>query len=810
MGSPLVRWLAGLPADDLAAILARRPEALTGSGVTDLPALAARLQARDSVATALAALPRPTIQLIEVLQAFGGPKVGRTQLAAAVGRTPQDPELDATLQVLAQRALVWPDGDDLRMAGALWSTFEHPLGLGAPASALLNGLPSEELNVIADALGVSRGRTRDGTMKGIRAALADGERVRALVASAPDGVRDLLMELAHDGPLVPAPQHYAAPGRTGNTAVRWAARHGLLVWDGWQHAQMPGEVAMALRGPGWRAPFDPRPPRPATVDAPAAAVAREAAAAAITAVERTSALLDAVAATPVRLLKAGGVGNRELRRLAKSVGAGDLEIRLWLELVYAAGLVGVSDEQVLPTDGYDAWCADEPAQRLPVLLRAWRSLPAAPLAERRVDGSSPAAALLRDPTGLMAYDLRPALLEALAELPDGRGVADAEGAAALVRWRLPLAAGSPGEDEHLITGLWREAHLVGAVAHGALTALGRALLDERPTRDADLLAAADELLPPSVREAVFQNDLTVVVPGTPAAALAGLLDAAAVRESPGGATTWRFSPASIRAALDAARQADELLSALRTVAVGGSLPQVLEYLVADTARQHGRIRVRPVGCVLRAEDPALLAEVAGVRALRPLGLALLAPTVLASARPFEETLAALRAAGYAPVGEDAQGMPTVERVDRRRAPVSRRLTDGAGRGGAGRGGAVLDPTALAGKLLAAPNLQRQPDTPAAVRRPLPHAPAEPAEPNRVADAVRRHASHLDDYEQGLLIEAINESTPVTIDYTNASGRSSTRLIEPLDLDRHLLVAWCHQRAEERMFALDRIAAVLPA
>lgn len=804
MGSPLVRWLAGLPTDDLATILARRPDALTGPGVADLPALAARLQARDSVAAALAALPRPAIQLIEVLQAFGGPSVRREQLAAVVGRTPQDPELDATLQVLAQRALVWPDGDDLRMAGALWSAFEHPLGLGPPAGALLNGFPSGQLNLIADALGVPRGRTRDGTMDGVCAALADGERVRALVASAPDDVRDLLMGLAQHGPVVPAPQHSARPaGVTGNTAVRWAARHGLLVWDGWQHARMPGEVAMALRGSNWRAPFDPRPPRPATVDAPTPAVAREAAAAAITAVERTSALLDAVAATPVRLLKAGGVGNRELRRLAKSVGASDLEIRLWLELAYAAGLAGVSDEQVLPTDGYDAWCADEPAQRLPVLLRAWRSLPAAPLAERRVDGGSPAAALLRDPTGLMAYDLRPALLEALAELPESRGVADAEGAAALVRWRLPLAAGSPDEDEHLITGLWREAHLVGAVAHGALTPLGRALLDERPTRDGDLLSAAHQLLPPSVREAVFQNDLTVVVPGTPAAALAGLLDTTAVRESRGGATTWRLSAASIRAALDAGRQADELLSALRTVAVGGSLPQVLEYLVADTARQHGRIRVRRVGCVLRAEDPALLAEIAGVRALRPLGLAVLAPTVLASARPLPETLAALRAAGYAPLGEDAQGMSTVERVHARRAPASRRLTYRSGRAAA----EPVDPTALAGRLLAAPSVQRQPDTPAAVRRPLPHAPTEST---GVADAVRRHASQLDDYEQGLLIEAINEGTPVTIDYTDASGRSSTRVVEPLDLDRHLLVAWCHRRGEERMFALDRIATVLPA
>jgi predicted DNA-binding transcriptional regulator YafY len=49
-----------------------------------------------------------------------------------------------------------------------------------------------------------------------------------------------------------------------------------------------------------------------------------------------------------------------------------------------------------------------------------------------------------------------------------------------------------------------------------------------------------------------------------------------------------------------------------------------------------------------------------------------------------------------------------------------------------------------------------------------------------------------------------------VDYTTAAGTPSRRVIEPAELDRHLLTAWCHLRDEERVFALDRIDGVWPA
>ncbi|MET7393541.1 hypothetical protein ABZS66_08620 [Dactylosporangium sp. NPDC005572] len=108
----LVAWLRELDADELAEVLRRRPDALTPPAPADLTQLAARLSARAGLDEVVARLPLPALQVIEALARLGVP-ADRTALAAALERAPDDTALDATLRVLAQRALVWPDGDRL-------------------------------------------------------------------------------------------------------------------------------------------------------------------------------------------------------------------------------------------------------------------------------------------------------------------------------------------------------------------------------------------------------------------------------------------------------------------------------------------------------------------------------------------------------------------------------------------------------------------------------------------------------------------------------------------------------------------------
>jgi len=123
-------WLGSLSHGQLGEVLTRRPDVLSPPVPGTIGELADRLQSRPSVSVAFHALPQPAVQLVEALQTFGGPSVPREQLAAALGRTADDPDLAATLRVLALRALVWPSGDELCMAGPLWSAFAYPLHLG--------------------------------------------------------------------------------------------------------------------------------------------------------------------------------------------------------------------------------------------------------------------------------------------------------------------------------------------------------------------------------------------------------------------------------------------------------------------------------------------------------------------------------------------------------------------------------------------------------------------------------------------------------------------------------------------------------
>jgi hypothetical protein len=690
------------------------------------------------------------------------------------------------LQVLAMRALVWPDGAELRMAGPLWSVFGYPLRLGPPLHRLLCARSADELRRMALTLGVPAGRTKQAMADQLAARLGNPDQVRAVVAHAEQEVVELLHEIAWHGPAIRSTEIIFGYGHSADPRLDWALSRGLLVADGWQAAVMPREIGRALRGPDWYPPFHPYPPEPPLTRTEPAAVATEAAAAAGPAVAQLTALLEVCATTPPTLLKAGGLGARELKRLAKAVGVGEPEVRLLLEIGSAAGLLAVAKEQLLPTASYDQWRVGEPADRLIPMLRAWWQLAAAPAS----GGALTSAALLRSPYGDVLVELRQELVRVLADLPAGQGLATGSALPALIGWRAPLLLGAVEEAEELLAAVWREALRLGVVAHGALTPLGAALLDGS-------FEVVRELLPAALGNALFQADLSAVVPGTPTAALSALLDTAADREVRDGAAIWRFSSGSVRRALDAGTAPDELLAALRAVATGGTLPQPLEYLVADVARRHGRLRVRSVAVVLRADDPPLLAEIAAARALVPLGLVLLAPTVLASGAPAGETLAALRAAGYAPVREDADGSTVVERVPVRRASASSRRRSVAKAPALAK---AFDKAELAAALLAAP------PEPVSIPGQRTAGP-DPDDPDAVISA---YAPQLSAGEQRMLSYAVSHGTRVQIQYTNAEGNPSARVIEPLGVYGHLVEAWCHLRDEERMFALDRIDAVGPA
>ena len=673
MSEPAIlhRHLRGLSEPELAEVLALRSDATVPPIPQNLAELAKRLAGPDSLHRSLTGIDATALDLLIALVALGS-GTSRTRLACFVGEpaTVGTAQVEQALAELRRRALAWPDAEGtLRLAPGLTDLLPVPLNLGSPARLLLPMLTVDQLSAIGRELGTGAPRRKAELSTWIAQRLADPITVRTLVADAPAGVAELLADAAWASPFLRlgyADRSTTFYGRaTTPSPAAWAMRRALLIPVGYDMAQLPREVGLALRGVSYTAPVSTAPPSPPTTAADAAAVERQAAAAGAGLLDGLGSLLEMLGQEPVPTLKSGGVGVRESRRLAKTLGRSQGDVELLIELAAAAGLLTVSAGEALPTVTYDQWRTRPPGERLAHVVTSWWLLARTPTRPTGADAKA-APALTGDP-GPGVAALRQELIATAAAVPAGRSLASVDSITDTVLWRRPLTY--PDRDmarEHL-TAAWSEAAALGVVAAGAVTALGRALL----TGDGAITEVASNLMPAVRTTATFQSDLTAMVAGTPAAELVDLLGSVADLEARGSATVWRLSPASVRRALDAGATADELLAALGRVSER-ELPQPLTYLLRDVGRRHGHVAVLPLGSAVVSADAALLAEICASKLLTPFKLRSLAPTVLASAAPVRQTLHGLRAAGYVPVARDAKGNIAVERAPTRRAPAPAR------------------------------------------------------------------------------------------------------------------------------------------
>ncbi|GLZ29643.1 hypothetical protein Lesp02_18330 [Lentzea sp. NBRC 105346] len=510
----------------------------------------------------------------------------------------------------------------------------------------------------------------------------------------------------------------------------------------------------------------PRPPKPELKDDEHASGV----AAALSTVDGVTRLVEHCVAEPFGARRySGGVGTREVRRAATAMQASETEIRFWLELAVEAQLLGIASHQdrLLPTAKGDEWRQAHPGRRLAALVPAWRRMNWQPATDK------PRSALLDHP-GDQGALIRRAVVERFAGIPDGQAAADTREVTEELTWLRPAL-----HDGLATAAAIAEAESLGLIARGALTELGKAT-------DEELGDLAERLFPEASRTAKFQADLTAVVNGVPAAELSALLDLVADAEKRDIASIWRFSPASVRRALDIGMTADEVLADLGDV---GEVPQPLAHLVRDVARRHGQLTVTAVGCCVRGEDP-LLAEITRHRSLQTLGLRFLSPTVLASAKPVPDTLAALRAAGYAPTNVDAQGQSIVERVEPERA---------SGRGPRPSGDRSWhreltdeEITKLATRLVEQ-------------ERPPPATRESPRLSN--ARLLRDQSIFLADAEVLLLAEALVTSSRVEIRYANGPRRTVQHVITPVTHAAGNLTAQIEPGGDARDFLVSHIRKV---
>ena len=85
--------------------------------------------------------------------------------------------------------------------------------------------------------------------------------------------------------------------------------------------------------------------------------------------------LDKATTQPITTLRKGGIGTRELSRLARELSAEPGSNTLWIDLAGAAGLLGEIAEGLTPTTDFPQWRDRRPAQRWAKLALAWHSRP---------------------------------------------------------------------------------------------------------------------------------------------------------------------------------------------------------------------------------------------------------------------------------------------------------------------------------------------------------------------------------------------------------------------------------------------------
>ncbi|MCV7100184.1 helicase-associated domain-containing protein [Mycobacterium palustre] len=739
---PLGSWLADLPDERLIRLLQLRPD-LAQPPPGSIAALAARAQARQSVKAAtddLDFLRLAVLDALLVLQADTAP-VPTAKLLALIGERAPEADVVAALDDLRERALVWGEAA-VRVAAdagtALpWhpgqATLEDASRTGGEIAALINGLDAAQLDVLDKLLeGSPMGRTRD-----------------------------------------------AAPGAPADRPVPQLLAMGLLRRVDADTVILPRHVGQVLRGeePG---PMQLTAPDPVVSATTAADVDAVAAGAVIDLLRELDVLLQTLGAAPVSELRSGGLGVRDVKRLAKTTGIDEPRLGLILEVAAAAGLIasGMPDPEPAtgdgpywaPTTATERFTALSAAERWHLLASTWLDLPGRPaLIGRRGPDAKPYGALNDSLYSTAAPLDRRLLLGMLAELPPGAGVDAASASAALI-WRRPRW--SRRLQPEPVADLLAESHALGLVGRGALSAPGRALLAEPGDPDAAIQAMA-RAMPAPIDHFLLQADLTVVVPGPLHRDLADDLATVATVESAGTAMVYRISEQSIRHALDIGKTRD-WMHELFTKHSKTPVPQGLTYLIDDVARRHGQLRIGMAASFVRCEDPALLAQ--AMAASEELQLRALAPTVAVSPAPIAEVLAALRSAGFAPAAEDSTGSIVDVRP---------------------RGARVATPQ------------QRRP------YRPPPRPSAETL--NAVVSVLRRVTAapfgniRVDPaVTMSTLQRAARDGETLVIGYLDAAGVATQRVVSPISVRGGQLVAFDSASGRLREFAVHRITSVVSA
>ena len=666
--------------------------------------LAQRASAPYSVDRCARTLDRFSVQLMDAVR-FLGDTASVDQIQALAKEPPTTADVIAGLARLRRLGMVsrGSDGSGItfwKLPPAVQRVvgMSRPFGMGEPLERALDRHAASDLRVIAENLGVPLVPGKVGLVRLVADHLRNPARVAEVIRQVSPDAATRLRNAVDDGSLVTI----AGLGQRGRVAADAAQllSLGLLVPLDWDLAEVPREVALAIKGSKPLRAYDTEAPSVLMSVTPSAALELEQHPAVI--LEQVGRLLHRWAEEPPTMLKAGGLGLKDLRLLAKELGVDAPVAARVVALAAVAGLVSVDllTARAVTTDHAQEWLEMDPAPRWVQLVDRWSRAPEE--VGRVADEDTPAPALRGDMGPLPDAAWRRArVLRALTALEPGNGP-DLDSLVSHVIWD------GPGRwrdfDDHVgprvrVQRVLGDAAVLGLTRGGALTAAAQALLRS------DLGAcksAVEPMFPESVDTFTVQADLTAIAPGELRSDVGSELALLADVESRGGATLLRFSETSLRRAMDRGRTAPGIVAFLELHA-RPSVPQPLRYLVEDVGRRHGQIRVGTSVSYLRADDPALLAAVVNHRKVAKAGVRLISPNVAVSPMDATKLIKLVREAGFLPAPDgdgDVMGATVAERAPAFVRDLTRRAqadADRAWRSGLGE----VDANSLPGPHLAA-------------------------------------------------------------------------------------------------------------
>ena len=696
----------------------------------DIASLAVRACSAPSLARAIDSLNQWQFQVLEATASLNEPFLEKSVV------TLTDKEAKGALEHLVRIGLVYPSDDGMRLPTQLRDVIgTEPAGLGPASMAKL------KLSELDDAP-------------------ADAKKVLERLIWGPP--RGSVGDIKNPGP-----------------GVNWLLEKKFLVPLDQRTVILPREVAIALRGGKIHKERFIKQPSLSGAKRDERQINLAAIANVSTVLRWVEELLNFWADEPADALRAGGLGVRDLKIIATHLGVDESCTAFVTELAYLASLISIdADDRILPSNKFDIWLMQTPADRWQMLASQWLITSRVSGLVGRVEAKN-VAALGPELDRVNAARVRALTLELLRE---NQGIApEWNSFKEVLSWRAPVRRNSSLQDE-LAEWTLREAEWLGITGQGALSKFGEQFLA------GDDLSSINEDLPKTVDHILIQSDNTAIAPGPLEHEISQALAMMAEIESRGGATVYRFTESTIRRALDHGKTGDEIKTFLIKTSKT-PMPQPLEYLIADVAKKHGKLRVGNTSSFIRCEDTALISQIMNDKKLEILALRRIAPEVVICDMDATDAMRVLRECGYLPAGESANGMILIGPRSNRALTKPR-------------------PPRVIGEV-EIPDTETLKTAIRALRTGEKSTYRQTRLRQVASEALGQLPRTTANETMDILNQFIIDEKTLSIGYADNNGGVTHRIIDPIRISAGALIARDHATGEVQSFRIPRITGVAP-